>query len=155
MVPSQGPERLQVLLELADGVYGIGLQLTELEIDEELKRISPHRAAIKELFTRSRLSTRTPSSTALALAVLSLSRPPSEYVPHIGIFNNGRIYDRVAERFTLKARERAAPAEPASRPARRSSRQGIGEAFLKSAARSVGRSLGTRLIRGILGSLLK
>ncbi len=108
VVPSQGPERLQVLLELADGVYGIGLQLTELEIDEELKRISPDRAAIKELFTRSRLSTRTPSSTALALAVLSLSRPPSEYAPHVGIFNNGRIYDRVAERFTLKARERAA-----------------------------------------------
>lgn len=36
-----------------------------------------------------------------------------------------------------------------------SRRQSAGEAFVKSAARSIGRSLGTRLIRGILGSLLK
>ena len=41
-----------------------------------------------------------------------------------------------------------------SRP-RRSNRQGIGEAMMKSAARSIGRSLGTKLMRGILGSLLK
>jgi DNA helicase HerA-like ATPase len=34
-------------------------------------------------------------------------------------------------------------------------RESAGEAFLKSAARSVGRSLGSRLVRGILGSLLK
>lgn len=49
-----------------------------------------------------------------------------------------------------KAAERSAP-----RRARRSNRQSVGEAFLKSAARSVGRSIGSRLIRGLLGSLLK
>ncbi len=59
-----------------------------------------------------------------------------------------------AERAAAQAKEEAKAAK-ASTPRRRSNRQGIGEAFLKSAARSVGRSLGTRLIRGILGSLLK
>jgi len=48
-----------------------------------------------------------------------------------------------------KAKEERRSSRPSSR------RQGIGEAMLKSAARSVGRSLGSRLIRGILGSLLK
>ncbi|MCR9278364.1 MAG: DUF853 domain-containing protein [Pseudomonadaceae bacterium] len=38
---------------------------------------------------------------------------------------------------------------------RKSSRQSVGETFMKSAVRSIGRSLGTRLMRGILGSLLK
>lgn len=38
---------------------------------------------------------------------------------------------------------------------RRSTRQGIGEAFVKSVARSLGSSLGRKLIRGVLGSLLK
>ncbi len=42
-----------------------------------------------------------------------------------------------------------------SRQPRRSNRQGIGEAFLKSTMRSIGRSIGTKLVRGILGSLLK
>lgn len=41
-----------------------------------------------------------------------------------------------------------------SRPARRQ-RQSVAEAMFKSAARSVGRSLGSKLVRGILGSLLK
>ena len=48
-----------------------------------------------------------------------------------------------------KAKEERRSSRPASR------RQGVGEAMLKSAARSVGRSLGSRLIRGILGSLMK
>lgn len=38
---------------------------------------------------------------------------------------------------------------------RRSTRQTPTEAFIKSAARSIGTNLGSRLIRGILGSLLK
>jgi DNA helicase HerA-like ATPase len=48
-----------------------------------------------------------------------------------------------------KAKEERRSSRPSSR------RQGVGEAMLKSAARSVGRSLGSRLIRGILGSLMK
>ncbi len=64
-------------------------------------------------------------------------------------------YEVLAARAAAEAREvREAPAR-AEKPRRRSNRQSIGEAFLKSAARSVGRSLGTRLIRGVLGSLLK
>ena len=49
-----------------------------------------------------------------------------------------------------KARERAQPRRSGGRR-----RQSVGEAMLKSAARSVGRSLGSKLVRGLLGSLLK
>lgn len=74
-------------------------------------------------------------------------------------------YEMLGERAKLAARheeerlaqeaERAAR-EKAEKAARRpSQRQGVGEALLKSAARSVGSALGTRLVRGILGSLLK
>lgn len=38
---------------------------------------------------------------------------------------------------------------------RRSSRQSVGEAFMKSIARSLGSGLGRKLVRGLLGSLLK
>ena len=49
------------------------------------------------------------------------------------------------------ARDRAAAK---SKP-RASRRQGVGEACLKSAVRSIGTSIGSKLVRGILGSLLK
>jgi DNA helicase HerA-like ATPase len=58
----------------------------------------------------------------------------------------------------LAAREEAQSHDAQSQPkpkARRSRRQGVGEAFLKSAVRSIGRSIGTKLVRGLLGSLLK
>ena len=57
----------------------------------------------------------------------------------------------------VAAAKKAEQRQPSkSRPTqRRSNRQSMGEAFMKSALRSVGRSLGTRLVRGILGSLLK
>ena len=54
-----------------------------------------------------------------------------------------------------KAREKEARVRERSKPRRGRSRQSIGEAMLKSAARSVGRSLGSKLVRGLLGSLLK
>ena len=56
--------------------------------------------------------------------------------------------ERVAQEKAREKRERGTRS-------RRGNRQSIGEAMLKSAARSVGRSLGSRLIRGLLGSLLK
>jgi len=60
-----------------------------------------------------------------------------------------------AEKAAQKALEQK-EAEPAarSRPAGRQ-RQSVAEAMFKSAARSIGRSLGSKLVRGILGSLLK
>ncbi|WP_299981060.1 helicase HerA-like domain-containing protein [uncultured Pseudoteredinibacter sp.] len=53
--------------------------------------------------------------------------------------------------------EAAAEEEQSSRPSRRksSNRQSVGEAFMKSIARSIGSSIGRKLIRGVLGSLLK
>ena len=70
--------------------------------------------------------------------------------------------DRESAYEMLQARSEAA-AQAAARednsakaaPKRNSRRQGVGEALLKSAARSVGRSLGSRLVRGLLGSLLR
>lgn len=57
-----------------------------------------------------------------------------------------------AEREAAEAEE--AQARKQSRPSGRR-RQSVGEAMLKSAARSVGRTLGNKLVRGLLGSLLK
>ncbi|MFV8817461.1 helicase HerA-like domain-containing protein [Haliea sp. E17] len=60
----------------------------------------------------------------------------------------------------LQEQQDAAELEKRARKAgsggsRRSNRQGIGEAFLKSFARSLGSASGQKLLRGILGSLLK
>lgn len=57
-----------------------------------------------------------------------------------------------------RAAEEAAAAKAAAKTRKGSGgrkRQSVSEALLKSAARSVGRSLGSRLVRGILGSLLR
>ena len=69
-------------------------------------------------------------------------------------------YEMLQERAktaAARAAEEAAAAERASSASkpRGRSRQSVAEAMLKSAARSAGRSLGTRLMRGLLGSLLK
>jgi len=67
---------------------------------------------------------------------------------------------RRAEEAAVRAREQEqaaarGKAAAAGEQPRGRQRQGIGEALLKSAARSVGRHLGNRLVRGLLGSLLK
>ena len=68
---------------------------------------------------------------------------------------NARLLE-AEERAQAEAREREKEAKARERRKPRGrSRQGIGEAMLKSAARSVGRSLGSKLVRGLLGSLLK
>lgn len=71
-------------------------------------------------------------------------------------------YEILGQRATQAAEAREAAERAAERAAevkkaqpRRSSRQSVGEAFIKSAARAVGSSLGRRLMRGLLGSLLK
>lgn len=74
-------------------------------------------------------------------------------------------YEALTQRAAVAAEKAAADAEQAAQEKaaakanKKSSsgrgRQSVGEALLKSAARSVGRSLGSRLIRGLLGSLLK
>lgn len=70
-------------------------------------------------------------------------------------------YEMLVQRSTAAAaaaakveaeESRAAPKKSSSKGRQR---QGVGEAMLKSAARSVGRTLGSRLIRGLLGSLLR
>jgi len=53
------------------------------------------------------------------------------------------------------AEEEARIAEKSKSTKRKSNRQTPTEAFIKSAARSIGTQLGSRLIRGVLGSLLK
>ncbi len=63
-----------------------------------------------------------------------------------------------AEQAAARAERVAAEeeAEQSRAPRRRpSNRQSMAEAFMKSTLRSVGRSLGSRLVRGLLGSLIK
>ena len=67
-----------------------------------------------------------------------------------------RFWNKVHDFETLYEAAR----EEAARTARKRTsggrqRQSVAEAMLKSAARSVGSSLGRRLVRGLLGSLLK
>jgi len=70
-------------------------------------------------------------------------------------------YEMLAERARqaagrqAEAERREAEARAARPKSSGRRRQGVGEALLKSAARSVGSSLGNRLVRGILGSLLR
>lgn len=77
-------------------------------------------------------------------------------------------YEKLAKRSADAAKnvEDAETSEPLERKASRakttsrtSSRQGLGEAFLKSAMRSIGskigREIGGKILRGVLGSLLK
>lgn len=90
------------------------------------------------------------------------------------IIQNDELYSRYkntidpqsAHEILLKRREKEASQTQANErekekkkrkkaPAKRSRRQGIGEAFAKSVARSLGGALGRKLVRGILGSLLK
>ena len=59
-----------------------------------------------------------------------------------------------AARKALEQKEAEPKLAARSRPAGRK-RQSAAEAMFKSAARSIGRSLGSKLVRGILGSLLK
>ncbi len=62
-----------------------------------------------------------------------------------------------AEKERAEAEAQAAKTKAKKKSSRSSGRrrQSVGEAMLKSAARSVGRTLGNRLMRGLLGSLLK
>jgi DNA helicase HerA-like ATPase len=70
-------------------------------------------------------------------------------------------YEMLMQRSTLAAEAAAKVEAEEARSAPKKSRskgrqrQGVGEALLKSAARSIGRTLGSRLIRGLLGSLLR
>lgn len=60
-----------------------------------------------------------------------------------------------AQRKEASELEQKNKKKKATTPKRRSNRQTAGEAFVKSMVRSAGRSLGNKLLRGILGSLLK
>jgi DNA helicase HerA-like ATPase len=63
--------------------------------------------------------------------------------------------ERKAREKEEAARQRREEQEARRDDRSRSRRQSAGEAFLKSAASSIGRSLGNKIVRGILGSILK
>ncbi|MDA7967199.1 helicase HerA-like domain-containing protein, partial [Ruegeria sp.] len=67
-----------------------------------------------------------------------------------------KTVDRESAYEMLKKRAKQAPKEtPKAKKKRGRPRQGIVETMAKSAARTVGRQIGNKLIRGILGSILK
>jgi DNA double-strand break repair helicase HerA and related ATPase len=65
-----------------------------------------------------------------------------------------RTAARLKQREQAEQQQREAKAKAKAAP-RKSNRESAGEAFLKSMARSLGSSAGKKLLRGILGSLLK
>ena len=65
-----------------------------------------------------------------------------------------RTAARLKQREQAEQQQREAKAKAKAAP-RKSNRESAGEAFLKSMARSLGSSAGQKLLRGILGSLLK
>ncbi|GAA6151313.1 helicase HerA-like domain-containing protein [Pseudoteredinibacter isoporae] len=78
-----------------------------------------------------------------------------KYLDAVDTDSAREMLQRRAEQ-TARAEEEAEDTPQSSRPKRRSSnRQSVGEAFMKSIARSIGSSIGRKLIRGVLGSLLK
>ena len=78
------------------------------------------------------------------------AQPLDRESAHELLRNRAEEAARQAERESSREAERKP--EPA---ARRSNRQSAGEAFIKSVARAVGSQLGRRLVRGILGSLMR
>lgn len=67
-----------------------------------------------------------------------------------------KLAEAKAEEEKAKEKQRAQEEKQASKSSRRrSSRQSPTEAFFKSAARAIGSQLGRRIVRGILGSILK
>ena len=85
--------------------------------------------------------------------------------PFAGKYDEGldreSAYEMLQARSQAAAEQAQAQAEAEARAPKKSKpkggsrRQSVGEALLKSAARTVGRSLGSRLVRGLLGSLLR
>lgn len=118
----------------ADGAPGVGAVTLVKPPESQIGPISPDRRA--ELMQRS---------------------------PMRGRYDTELDRESAYELLTVRAERAAAKArqEEAAEAARKSSgsggrqRQSVAEAMLKSAARSVGSSLGSRLVRGLLGSLLK
>lgn len=147
----------------ADGTLDVGESLTQLGLGEAL--VSSLTADGAPGFVR-RTLIRPPESrigpVTPAERELLLSRSPMRG-RYDTVLDRESAYEMLQQRAQLAAKREAeaqADEERNRAESRRPrsaarSRQGIGEALLKSAARSVGRSLGSRLVRGILGSLLK
>jgi len=84
----------------------------------------------------------------------TLIRPPES---RIGPMDDERAVqdERIEQEEIAREEAEKAQAKAAKAKSSKSRRQSPTEAFVKSAARSIGSQLGRRLIRGVLGSLLK
>ena len=148
----------------SDGSVDVGATLTSMEVGEALvSPLQPDGAPqpVARTLIRPPESRIGPISSEERAELLQRSPLAGRYDTPL---DRSSAYELLAERAEAAARAagkveaertREERAERAPPRARGRSRQSIGEALLKSAARSVGRSLGSRLVRGILGSLLK
>lgn len=145
-----------------DGSVDVRETLTTLEVGEALVstlQADGAPAPVRRTLIRPPESRIGPLSAEERAALLDRSPLKGRYDD---ILDRASAYEMLADRARLAAaREAALEAERAEQAAAQkaarqtSRRQGVGEAMLKSAARSVGSALGSRLVRGILGSLLK
>ncbi len=87
--------------------------------------------------------------------IMSRSPYSGQYTEPLDRESAYEVLKKRAEQTRIENKSQSQSKKKSSRSKRSSNRQSAGEALLKSAARSIGSQLGRRLIRGILGSLLK
>ncbi|MEQ8861637.1 MAG: DUF853 family protein [Pseudomonadales bacterium] len=149
----------------SDGTIDLAKAVTELGVGEALvSALGPDGApgVVRPTLIPPPESRIGPISAEERVALLERSPMKGRYDAAV---DRESAYEMLRERAELAAKrqqeaeaeEARAKAEAASEKSkgRSSSRQSIGEAMLKSAARSIGSGLGRRLVRGLLGSLLK
>jgi len=139
-----------------DGSFDVATAVTELAVGEALvSALLPDGApgVVRRTLIRPPESRIGPVTTEERQTLLERSPLRGRYDAPL---DRESAYELLGERAEQAARRESEQVATRSR-ARSSgrSRQSVGEALLKSAARSVGSSLGRRLVRGLLGSLLK
>ncbi|MEZ5559370.1 MAG: helicase HerA-like domain-containing protein [Pseudomonadales bacterium] len=147
----------------SDGTTNVAELVTQLRVGEALvSSLQPDGAPgfVKQTLIRPPESRIGPISAEERQTLMSRSPMAGRYDADLDRESAYELLrDRATQTAKREAEEQAAAAAARAEKARPkssgSSRQSVGEAMLKSAARSIGSSLGSRLVRGLLGSLLK
>lgn len=138
----------------------VGRDITELGIGEALVSVLDEKGAptpVERVLIRPPESRIGPADAETRSARIDRSPVKSRYQEAVDRESAYELLQQRAEK-SAEAAARQAEQEAAEKAERKSSgrsRQSVGEALIKSAARSIGSQLGRRLIRGVLGSLMK
>jgi DNA helicase HerA-like ATPase len=138
----------------------VSREITELGIGEALVSVLDAKGAptpVERVLIRPPESRIGPADAETRSARIERSPFRSRYQEAVDRESAYELLQKRAEKAAeAAARQEAEEAvAKAERKGTGRSRQSVGEAFIKSAARSIGSQLGRRLIRGVLGSLMK